>query len=79
MAGFDCAIKGYFVKEKKGLAGSVARESSMERGKKEPVQIVCPRCRHTEIIYLPQEQFPRCPDCDIPMIIAELLDEGKSY
>jgi hypothetical protein len=51
----------------------------MERGKKEPAQIVCPRCRHTEIIYLPQEQFPRCPDCDIPMIIAELLDEGKSY
>jgi len=51
----------------------------MERTKKEPVQIVCPRCRHTEIIYLPKETFPRCPDCDIPMIIAELLDEGKSY
>ena len=51
----------------------------MERGKREPVQVVCPRCRHTEIIYLPVEDLPRCPECDIQMLIEELLDEGKSY
>jgi ribosomal protein S27E len=51
----------------------------MERGKMEPIQIVCPKCGHTEIIYLPVENFPRCPKCDVSMLIEELLDEGKSY
>ncbi len=51
----------------------------MERGRREPVQVVCPRCRHTEIIYLPVEDLPRCPECKTAMIIQELLDEGKSY
>ena len=51
----------------------------MDRGKKEPVQVRCPRCRYTEIIYLPREDLPRCPRCDIPMNIEELLDEGKAY
>lgn len=51
----------------------------MERGKREPVQLLCPRCRHTEIAYLPCDPFPRCPHCDIPLLIGELLDEGKSY
>ena len=51
----------------------------MERGKKEPIQVLCPRCRHTEIIYLPVEDLPRCPECNAQMIIEELLDEGKSY
>jgi ribosomal protein S27E len=51
----------------------------MERGKREPVQVKCPRCKFTEIIYIPQEQLPRCPNCGTSMIIEELLDEGKSY
>ncbi|BCR03779.1 hypothetical protein DESUT3_08480 [Desulfuromonas versatilis] len=51
----------------------------MERGKKEPIQVVCPRCKYTEIVYLPREDLPKCPDCSIPMMIQELLDEGKSY
>ena len=55
------------------------RDSLMERGEREPVQVVCPQCRHTEIIYLPVEDLPRCPECEIPMLIEELLDEGKSY
>ncbi len=51
----------------------------MERGKREPVQIKCPRCKLTRIIYIPEQDIPNCPDCNIPMIIEELLDEGKSY
>jgi ribosomal protein S27E len=51
----------------------------MERGEKEPIQVLCPKCRHTEIIYLPVEDLPRCPECGNQMIIEELLDEGKSY
>ena len=49
------------------------------RDKKEPVQIKCPKCKFTQIIYIPQEDVPKCPDCRIQMIIEELLDEGKSY
>ncbi len=51
----------------------------MERGQMEPVQIICPRCRFTEIIYLPVEDLPRCPECGTRMVFEELLDEGKSY
>jgi ribosomal protein S27E len=51
----------------------------MERGKQEPVEVICPKCRYTEIIYLPIEDLPRCPECNTPMSINELLDEGKSY
>lgn len=51
----------------------------MGRERKEPIQVICPRCRLTEIIYLPCDDLPKCPDCNIPMVIAELLDEGKSY
>lgn len=51
----------------------------MERGRREPVEVRCPRCRYTEIIYLPKEEIPRCPQCNIQMSISELLDEGKSY
>ncbi len=50
----------------------------MQRDKAEPVQVECPRCRHTEIIYIPIEVMPHCPRCNSPMIIRELLDEGKS-
>jgi len=50
-----------------------------DRSRNEPVEIICPKCRHTEIIYLPIEEFPHCPECQTTMIISELLDEGKSY
>jgi ribosomal protein S27E len=49
------------------------------RDKKEPVQVKCPKCKRTQIIYIPQEAVPDCPDCKIQMNIEELLDEGKSY
>ncbi|HEX9777746.1 MAG TPA: hypothetical protein VGA63_06315 [Geopsychrobacteraceae bacterium] len=51
----------------------------MQRGKHEPIEIVCPRCRYKEIVYLPLEDLPLCPECHTQMLISELLDEGKSY
>jgi ribosomal protein S27E len=49
------------------------------RDKAEAVQVKCPICDHTEIIYIPKEEIPECPKCKVEMIIGELLDEGKSY
>ncbi len=50
-----------------------------DHSRKEPVEVICPRCRYTEIIYLPVDDLPLCPKCNIRMSISELLDEGKSY
>jgi len=47
--------------------------------RKEPVEVICPKCRYTEIVYLPIDDLPLCPKCNTPMLISELLDEGKSY
>ena len=49
------------------------------RDKREAVQVKCPKCKRTQIIYIPEEALPDCPDCRIQMNIEELLDEGKSY
>lgn len=51
----------------------------MERGKRESVEVICPRCRYTLIVTLPVADLPRCPQCKTRMSISELLDEGKSY
>jgi ribosomal protein S27E len=45
----------------------------------QPVEVVCPKCQRTEIVYIPKEQIPSCPDCRTPMVLRELLREGKSY
>jgi ribosomal protein S27E len=45
----------------------------------EPIEVVCPNCRRTEIVYIPKESIPRCEDCDRRMVLRELLREGKSY
>ena len=45
----------------------------------EPVEVMCPKCQRTEIVYIPKEQIPRCPDCHTQMVLKELLREGKSY
>jgi len=50
----------------------------MGRGQNEPIEVKCPRCKRTEIIYIPRQEIPNCPQCRIPMNISELLDEGKS-
>lgn len=44
-----------------------------------PIEVSCPKCKHTEIIYLQKEDMPKCPKCKIRMIIREVLREGKSY
>ena len=45
----------------------------------EAVEIKCPRCKRTEILYLPEENMPKCRKCRVDMVIKELLKEGKSY
>ena len=47
--------------------------------KKEAIEIACPKCKRTEILYITREDMPKCPDCDTPMVIREVLKEGKSY
>jgi ribosomal protein S27E len=52
------------------------------RGKrtlKEAIEVFCPRCKRTEIIFLEQEEVGPCPVCKVRMVIRELLKEGKSY
>ncbi|SHF85186.1 hypothetical protein SAMN02745206_02785 [Desulfacinum infernum DSM 9756] len=49
------------------------------REKVEAVEVMCPKCRETRIIYLPKEEIPTCPRCRVPMVIRELLNEGKAY
>jgi ribosomal protein S27E len=44
-----------------------------------PIEIACPECKHTKIIYLQKEDMPKCPKCNIRMGIREVLREGKSY
>ncbi len=45
----------------------------------EPVEVKCPNCGYTMIIYMPKEEIPKCPKCGTQMVISELLDEGKYY
>jgi ribosomal protein S27E len=43
------------------------------------VELICLKCKRTEIIYVPAEEVPKCPDCNVRMTIREVLVEGKSY
>ena len=48
--------------------------------KKEPqeaVEVRCPKCGRIQIVYIPSEEIPKCPDDGTQMMIRELLDEGK--
>jgi len=49
------------------------------REKLEAIEVECPRCRNTQIVYIPKEEIPKCPQCNVQMVIRELLDEGKAY
>ncbi len=48
-----------------------------DRYEREFVQVVCPICRRTQIIALPEETIPKCEDCKVEMVINEVLTEGK--
>ena len=37
----------------------------------EPVEIVCPKCQRTEIVYLPKESIPNCEQYDVPMMLRD--------
>ncbi len=63
-------------KKKAKLIGEKTNRKSHERG---TVELICLKCRRTEIHYLSTEEIPKCPDCDVRMIIREVLREGKSY
>ena len=54
-------------------------ESGMSKDQKEAVEIVCPNCKRTEIVYITKEEVPKCEDCKVRMVIRELLKEGKSF
>lgn len=41
-------------------------------------EVKCPKCGRTQIIYIPREEVPKCPDDGTQMYISELLEEGKS-
>jgi len=72
--------RGWFVKQILIQSGfRPIKAALMERGKNEPVEVKCPRCKYTEIIYIPKQDIPKCPECGTTMLIEELLDEGKSY
>ena len=47
--------------------------------KPQAVEVQCPRCKETQIVYIPKEPIPLCPVCKVRMVIKELLEEGKSY
>jgi Zn finger protein HypA/HybF involved in hydrogenase expression len=52
----------------------------VKRDEHEPAQLVCPKCQHQIIVYLPLDDLPICPECkQARMVIEELLDEGKAY
>lgn len=52
---------------------------SPKKEKKETtrVEVKCPKCDHTEIVVVPTEEIPKCPDHNIKMLIHEVLTEGK--
>ena len=50
----------------------------MDRQHKEAVEIICPKCKRTEIVYITKETMPKCEDCNVRMVFRELLKEGKS-
>ena len=50
----------------------------MDKDQKEAVEIICPNCKRTEIVYITGEQMPKCEECNIRMVFRELLKEGKS-
>ncbi len=64
------------VKKKAKVTGKKTKRKSHETG---AVELICLKCKRTEIHYLPTEEILKCPDCNVRMVIKEVLREGKSY
>jgi len=43
------------------------------------IEIICPKCKCTQIINLANEEMPKCSKCAIRMVVKEVLREGKAY
>ncbi|WP_198013881.1 hypothetical protein [Desulforegula conservatrix] len=50
----------------------------MRGDRAEAIEAECPKCKTTQIVYIPKEEIPICHICKVRMVIKELLDEGKS-
>lgn len=48
-----------------------------DRYSREFVEVVCPKCRQSRIICLPEEPMPQCEICKVTLVIKEVLTEGK--
>lgn len=56
----------------------MSKESPLkDRYRRGFVEVVCPQCRQSRIIVVPDESMPRCEICKREMIIKEVLTEGK--
>lgn len=51
----------------------------MSRNDQQRVEVICPRCKRTEIVTVPKEELPKCRDCNVRMHLREVLEEGKAY
>jgi ribosomal protein S27E len=70
---FGVMLKCHFLcKELVGM-GRVLKD----RYKREFVEVVCPTCRRTQIIAVPEEPMPKCVKCRLERVIKEVLTEGK--
>ncbi len=43
------------------------------------IEIVCPKCKRTQIINLEKEKMPKCEACAVRMVVKEVLREGKAF
>jgi len=47
--------------------------------KSEMIEIICPKCKRTQIMNLSKEEMPKCETCKVRMVVKEVLREGKAY
>lgn len=57
--------------------GAEVMKNKVNNERQEAVEVICPKCRETRIVYFPRESMPTCPVCKIEMIVKEVLTEGK--
>ena len=53
-------------------------KNKVKQERQEAVEVICPKCRDTRIVYFPKESMPTCPVCKVEMIVKEVLTEGNT-